>query len=115
MKLIIRVVDIKGRCPVYKLGNRITLREGYILEPGETDAVCMHSLASIFPYYVALAKGVKAGDLGLSRDGSEEAYVQCLDPCEITGGGTVRFEISRVDWSGREPQKSSKRPEIPVT
>jgi uncharacterized repeat protein (TIGR04076 family) len=96
MKLIIKVVDIRGKCPVYEIGNKITLTEGYILDPFESDRVCMHSLASILPYYVALAKGVKARELGLAREESEEAYVQCLDPCEITGGGTVRFEISRV-------------------
>lgn len=96
MKLIIKVVHIRGRCPVYEIGKRITLKEGYILDPSESDSVCMHSLASILPYYIALAKGVKARELGLARGESEEAYVQCLDPCEITGGGTVSFEISRV-------------------
>jgi uncharacterized repeat protein (TIGR04076 family) len=96
MKLILKVVEIKGKCPVYEIGNKITLREGYILDPEETDIVCMHSLASVLPYYVALAKGVEAKEIGLSRRDSKEAYVQCLDPCEITGGGTVRLEISRV-------------------
>ena len=96
MKLIIQVVDIRGKCPVYEVGKKITLTQGYILDPFESDSICMHSLASILPYYVALAKGVRATDLGLARGESEEAYVQCLDPCEITGGGTVRFEISKV-------------------
>jgi len=96
MKLIVKVVEIKGKCPVYKIGNKITLKEGYILDPEETDVVCMHSLASVLPYYVALAKGVGAKEIGLSRGDSQEAYIQCLDPCEITGGGTVRLEISRV-------------------
>ena len=96
MKLIVRVVEIKGRCPVYEVGNTITLQEGYILDTEKTDIVCMHSLASILPYYVALAKGVEAKEMGLSRGDSKEAYIQCLDPCEITGGGTVRLEISRV-------------------
>ena len=97
MRLTIKVVEIKGKCPVYEIGNLITLKQGYILDPGETNMVCMHSLASILPYYVALSKGVQAKELGLSRGDSKEAYVQCLDPCEITGGGTVRLEISRVE------------------
>jgi uncharacterized repeat protein (TIGR04076 family) len=97
MKLLIKVVDIKGKCPVYEIGNKITLKDGYILDPGQTDIVCMHSLASILPYYVAIAKGVKAKDLGLSQGESEASYVQCLDPCEMTGGGTVSFEICRVN------------------
>lgn len=96
MRLTIKVVEIKGNCPVYQIGNRITLKEGYILDSGETNTVCMHSLASILPYYVALSKGVQAKELGLSRGNSEEAYVQCPDPCELTGGGTVRLEISKV-------------------
>lgn len=96
MRLIIKVVEIKGKCPVYEIGSRITLKEGYILDPEETDIVCMHSLTSVLPYYVALTKGVEARELGLSRGNSKEAYVQCLDPCEFTGGGTVRFEISKV-------------------
>ena len=96
MKLIAKVVEIKGRCPVYEVGNKITLKDGYILDTKESDMVCMHSLASILPYYVALAKGLEAKEIGLSRGDSKEAYVQCLDPCEITGGGTVRLEISRV-------------------
>ena len=96
MKLTVTVVDIRGKCPVYSVGSKITLNEGYILDPTQTDAVCMHSLASILPYYVAIARGVRARDLGLSLGNSEEAYVQCLDPCEITGGGTVRFEICRL-------------------
>ena len=94
--MITKVVEIKSKWTVYERGNRIILKDGYILDPGETEIVCMHSLASVLPYYVALAKGVEPRELGLSRGDSKEAYVQCLDPCEITGGGTVRFEISRV-------------------
>jgi len=97
MQLLIKVIDIKGKCPVYTKGSRIILQQGYILDPEESGKVCMHSLASIMPYYVAMAKGVRAVDLGLAINGSNEAYVQCLDPCDLTGGGTVRFEISRLD------------------
>ena len=97
MKLVIKVVEIKGSCPVYNIGNKISLQNGYILDPAETDKVCMHSLASILPYYVALSKGVKSKDLGLSKGDSEEAYLQCLDPCELTDGGTVIFKISRFE------------------
>ncbi len=95
MPLLIEVVEIRGRCPVYRVGDSIVLKEGYILDLAGRSAVCMHSLASIFPYYVALSRGVKAEDLGLSKRGTatDKAYVQCLDPCHITGGGTVVFAI----------------------
>ena len=91
--MVVEVKSIRGHCPVYKVGDRIVLDEGYKLNLKETTAVCMHSLASIMPYYVALYRGVKPSDLGLGR--GERAYVQCLDPCHITGGGTVLFEIRR--------------------
>jgi uncharacterized repeat protein (TIGR04076 family) len=94
--LLIEVVEIRGRCPVYRVGDSIVLKEGYILDLSGKNAVCMHSLASIFPYYVALSHGVESEDLGLSKKGeaSHKAYVQCLDPCHITEGGTVVFAIA---------------------
>jgi hypothetical protein len=46
------------------------------------------------PYYVALFRGVDPKVLGLSRDG-EKAYVQCLDPCDYTGGGSVIFAMKK--------------------
>ncbi|MGQ9630034.1 MAG: TIGR04076 family protein [bacterium] len=97
MRLEIRVVEIRGSCPVYRIGDRIILDDGYRVDLRETDAICMHSLSSVLPYYNALFRGVPPQDLGLSREGKagEEAYVQCLDPCRYTGGGTVTFEISR--------------------
>lgn len=88
MKLIIKVVEIKGPCPVYKKGDKIVFDEGYRLNLKETDAVCIHSLASVLPYYNALYRGVPPEDMGLG-----EGYVQCLDPKKYTGGGTVTFKI----------------------
>lgn len=91
-KLVVRVVNIKGKCPVYKVGEKIVLDEGYRVNLEESDNICMHSLASIMPYYVALYNGVSPKNLGLAnKDG--KSCVQCLDPCELTGGGTVTFEI----------------------
>jgi uncharacterized repeat protein (TIGR04076 family) len=93
-RLVIRVKEIKGHCTVYKLGDRIVLDEGYRLNLSETDRVCMHSLSSILPYYNALFHGVDPRKLGLSRY-ENKAFVQCLDPCQQTGGGTVIFEIEK--------------------
>ena len=86
-----QVESVEGNCPVYNRGDSFRIDEGYKLNTDIT--LCMHSLSSIFPYYVALSKGVSAEKLGLSQDGN--AHVQCLDPCEYTGGGTVVFEIMR--------------------
>lgn len=92
MKLIIEVIEIEGKCPVYRMGDRIVLDEGYKVNLGETDNICMHSLGSLLPYYNALAKGVSPQELGLAVEGTD-AYVQCLDPKKFTGGGTVTFKI----------------------
>lgn len=94
-KLRIIVKEVKGNCPVYSVGDKIVLDEGYRFNLDETDDVCMHSLASIMPYYVALYNDVDPQQLGLAKDG-QKAYVQCLDPCKYTGGGTVIFEIEKV-------------------
>ena len=94
MDLIVKVKDIKGRCPVYDVGHSIFLSDGYILDTKRSDPVCLHSLASLMPYYVALSRGIDAEELGLSGREEGKAYVQCLDPCHLTDGGTVIFEIS---------------------
>lgn len=56
----------------------------------------MHSLASLMPYYVALSKGIDPKTLGLAKEGNK-AYLQCSDPCRLTGGGTVAFEVELRD------------------
>ena len=94
-KLIITVKEIIHNCSVYQIGDKIVLDEGYRLNLKETNNVCMHSLASLMPYYIALFRGVEPVKLGLSRD-TKKAYIQCLDPCNYTGGGTVIFEIEKV-------------------
>ncbi len=99
MKLVVRVEKIEGHCPAYKVGDRIVLDAGYRLNLEETTSGCMHSFASIIPYHVALAKGVRPEQMGLAHRSRDDgrAYVQCLDPCEMTGGGTVTFSIERVE------------------
>ena len=95
MRLVITVDEIQGRCPVYKVGDKIVLEEGFRINMEETDAVCLHSLASIIPYHIALSRGISARSCGLNPDADSPAYVQCLDPVHKTGGGTVTFRIER--------------------
>ncbi len=93
--LVIEVVDIQGHCPVYQVGDRFHIQEGYKLVAGSIaeQALCMHGLQSLGPYYIPLSRGIDPADLGLAGpDGA--AYVQCLDPKPYTGGGTVTFRIS---------------------
>jgi uncharacterized repeat protein (TIGR04076 family) len=94
MKLVIEVIEIEGKCPVYQVGDRIVLDEGYKIKLEETDNICMHSLASILPYHTALSKGISPTELGLAKEG-DAAFLQCLDPQKHTGGGTVTFKITR--------------------
>jgi len=94
MDLVITVKAVRGHCPVYEVGDQIVLRDGYRLDVEASSAVCMHSLASVMPYYNAIHGGVEPGDLGLA-DAQGQACVQCLDPCEETGGGTVTLRLER--------------------
>ena len=95
MKLVVQVKEISGVCPVYKVGDTFKLEEGYRLV--SDIPLCMHSLASLIPYYNALRISEPC-TLGLAgKSEKNKAYVQCLDPSTYTGGGTVIFEISRVD------------------
>jgi len=57
----------------------------------------MHLSAFLTPYHVTLSKEIPPKSLGLSGIKEDRAYVQCLDPCEITGGGTVIFEVSAIN------------------
>ena len=99
MRLVIRVEAIKGRCPAYDVGDLVVLDDGFRLNTRETTNGCMHSFASIIPYHIALAKGVEPRQMGLAHKERDDgkAYVQCLDPCEVTGGGTVTFSIERQE------------------
>ena len=103
MKLVITVESIDGRCPAYKVGDRIVLEDGVRFNLKETTACCMHSLGPIMPFYCALAKGVPPARLGLAGKGDGEghkAFIHCPDPCTKTGGGTVLFSIEQVQEGG---------------
>ncbi len=94
--LKLSVVEIQGRCPVYQVGDSFYLTSGYILEPAKSGRICLHSLASILPFHVALSHGVAPAAIGLNRADSPKAYLQCPDPCRYTGGGTVTFEVEII-------------------
>ncbi len=54
----------------------------------KTDAICIHALAPLLHYVVALSEGADPIKLGLSKDG-EYAYIPCVDLGELyTDGGT---------------------------
>jgi len=95
LDLIIRVKEIKGNCSVYKINDSFKLEDGYRLV--SKIPICMHSLTSLLPYYNVL-KVSEPGEWGLAgTEDKTKSFLQCLDPHEYTGGGTVIFEVSRVE------------------
>jgi len=95
--LQVKVIEVNGTCPVYKKGDSVYLTKGYILDPSKSSNICLHSISSILPYHVALSHGISPFSIGLNKKNENKGYVQCLDPCKITGGGTVVFEVEVVE------------------
>jgi uncharacterized repeat protein (TIGR04076 family) len=93
--LTIEVEEIRGKCPVYEVGDRMVFRDGYRLDLGETDALCSHAMGSLLPFLSSLSRGISPEAIGLSR-GDDCGRVQCPDPGQPhTHGGTVTFRIRR--------------------
>lgn len=80
MKVIKRVKEIRGNCGVYKGYEKIVI-VGSEINIKETDRICIHALASLLHYLLALREGVDPVKLGLTTEGTK-AYVQCVDPGE---------------------------------
>ena len=101
--LEITVHEIRGKCPVHKVGDKIIVDDPKIVLDS-TDALCTHALSSLLHYVLVLEAGADPVRLGLSKpDDSKCAYIQCVDPGEpYTDGGTVIFRIRRI-----EKEKSS--------
>ena len=76
--LEIKVCEIRGKCPVYRVGDRMVIDGANILLD-KTDAVCVHALSTLLHYVVALEEGADPVKLGLSKN-KEHAYMQCVDP-----------------------------------
>jgi len=95
--LEIEVCEIRGRCPVFKVGDKIVIDDPEIVL-GKTDALCTHALSSLLHYVLVLERGGDPVKLGLSKPGDREhAYIQCVDPGEpYTHGGTVIFKCRRT-------------------
>jgi uncharacterized repeat protein (TIGR04076 family) len=95
-KLIITVKEIKGKCAVHTLGDRMVI-DGPEIDMENTDRLCIHALAPILHYAVALREGIDTEKLGLTKKGNK-AYIHCPDPGEpYTDGGSVVFEVERVE------------------
>jgi uncharacterized repeat protein (TIGR04076 family) len=107
--LEIEVCEVRGRCPVYKVGDKITINDPRIVLE-RTDALCTHALSSLLHYVLVLERGVDPVELGLSKSKDRKhAYIQCVDPGEpYTDGGTVIFKITKVQESPRESEGTAR-------
>jgi uncharacterized repeat protein (TIGR04076 family) len=95
--LEIIVDEIRGYCPVHKLGDRIVI-DGPEIVMEKTDGLCTHALSTLLHYTTILDHEWVALELGLTREGDEEhAYMQCVDPGQpYTEGGTVIFRCRKL-------------------
>ncbi|UCE16191.1 MAG: TIGR04076 family protein [Candidatus Bathyarchaeota archaeon] len=94
-RLVVTVKEVRGRCPVFKVGDKIAIESPKIV-PEKTDALCVHALGSMLSMIVALSHGISFKELGLAVEDGDVGYVQCLDPgAPHTLGGTVLFEVRR--------------------
>ena len=94
-RLIITIEEIRGRCPVFKVGDKIVVEEPEIITE-KTNKLCVHAFGSILSMIIPLSRGVSFRELGLAKEEEEVGYVQCLDPgLPYTSGGTVVFKIER--------------------
>jgi uncharacterized repeat protein (TIGR04076 family) len=95
--LEIVVHEIRGKCPVYKVGDKITIKDPEIVLE-RTDALCTHALSTLLHYVLILEHDWCPVKLGLTKPGDEEnAYLQCVDPGEpYTEGGTVIFKCRKI-------------------
>ncbi|MEM3565966.1 MAG: TIGR04076 family protein [Candidatus Bathyarchaeia archaeon] len=94
-RLIVTVKEIRGKCPVFKVGDKIVVESPKIIVK-ETDNMCIHAFGCMLSMLVPLSRGISFKNLGLAKEEGGTGYVQCLDPGKpYTNGGTVLFEIRR--------------------
>jgi uncharacterized repeat protein (TIGR04076 family) len=54
--LEIRVCEIRGKCPVHRVGDRMVV-DGPSIVLNKTGALCVHALSTLLHYVVALEEG----------------------------------------------------------
>ena len=69
--LEIEVCEIRGKCPVHKVGDRIVIDDPEIVLE-LTDALCTHALSSLLHYVLTLEAGDDPVRLGLTKPDDRE-------------------------------------------
>lgn len=96
--LEIKANEIRGTCPVYKVGDKIVIDDPKILLD-RTDALCTHPVSTFLHYATISEHDWCPVKLGLTTPGnSEHAYMQCADPRKpYTEGETVILECRKIE------------------
>ena len=93
-RVVINAIEIRGECPVYKMGDEIII-EGFYIKSGESANVCMHAFSAMQTLLSAFMHGSSAKDLGIGTE-KDIGYLRCPDPgSPYTLGGTVTFRLKR--------------------
>ena len=78
--LEIKVHEIRGNCPIYKVGDRITIDDPKVVLD-KTDALRTHALSTLLHYVTILEHDWCPVKLGLTTgEDTGHAYMQCVDP-----------------------------------
>jgi len=93
-RVIATVKEIRGKCPLYTLGDKIVF-EGFYVKSSQSRDICIHAFSAMSTLLSALLHGTSARDLGIGSK-PDVGYVQCSDPGPpYTKGGTVVFELKQ--------------------
>ena len=93
-KIKIRVKEIRGYCPIYRVDDEIIIIGCHIVKIPD-NGICLHSIISMATFIYALTHGVSAKELGIGKE-ENVGFIQCQDPGPpLTEGGTVFFELRR--------------------
>ena len=88
------VKEIRGKCPLYTLGDKIVFERFYVKSSQSRD-ICIHAFSAMSTLLSALLHGTSARDLAIGSK-PDVGYIQCPDPGPPhTMGGTVVFELKR--------------------
>ncbi len=94
-KIKITVEDIKGNCPIYRIGDEIIFNKYYI-DTSKSAPVCIHAFLSMASIIYAASHGVSLKDTGIGEN-DDEGFLTCPDPGPpYTCGGSVLFKIRRI-------------------
>jgi len=94
-KIKIIVKDIRGHCPIYKVGDEIIF-DGFYIDSSKSAPVCIHAFLSMASIIYAASHGVSLKDLGIGES-DDSGFLTCPDPGPpYTSGGSVLFIIERT-------------------